>query len=253
MDKFTPTQENSEVETELRLITNITIFNEDIKFVPIIQTISNQLKYKLLYTTQGVHRQASRVHQHIMCIWDCTGCRTYKALNKKLNEMIKQLEMFKFIDIKTTFTYSNGVKSNPKNLYTESCMMYPYKEYENDVNIDLDKQYGYSKDHIFNMRKIANEEWKRKLAKEAKAEHEKQLKICKKKSLWDYLEQHTQHMLTTSMYANDKVRETARLILRYKSMEDEEFRIHDLKNQAVNYLYKYKKLTEDEVLDIANI
>jgi hypothetical protein len=36
-------------------------------------------------------------------------------------------------------------------------------------------------------------------------------------------------------------------------MEDEEFRIHDLKNQAVNYLFKYKKLTEDEVLDIANI
>ena len=246
--------ENKElVVTNLRLITNITIFNESIVFTPIIQTISNELKYKLLYTTQGVHTQANRTHQHVMCIWDCSGCRTYKALNKKINEMKNKLEMYKDIDIKTTFTYSNGVKSNPNNTYTETCMMYPYKEYETDIEINLANQFGYRTEDIYNMRRIANQEWKRKLAKDAKKAHDQAVKTNKKVQLYDYLENHTQHMLTTSMYANDKVRETARLILRYKSKEDEEFRIHDLKNQAVNYLFKYKKITEDEVLDIANI
>ena len=191
---------NQIVETELRLITNITIFNEDIKFAPILHDISNELKYKLLYTTQGIHRQASRTHQHIMCIWDCSGCRTYKALSKKITEMKNKLVMYEGIDIKTTFTYSNGIKSNPNNLYTESCMMYPYKEYETDMEIDLEKQFGYTTEHIYNMRKIANEEWKRKLAKDAKKAHDQQIKSCKKIALWDYLEQHTQHMLTTSMY-----------------------------------------------------
>lgn len=235
----------------MKLLTNITVFNKDIDMIPLMLTISNKLKYKLLRRTQGIHLQANREHQHIMSIWDCGDNKPYKALNKKLNEIAKNL--YHDIVIKVTFTYENDVRSNPKNKYNESCMMYPFKEYKSDSDINLDQQFGYSTDELYNMRKLANQEWTRTLNKRATEEHKKQQEKSKQMGMWQYLEQHTQHMLITTMLPSDKVRETARLILKYKLICDEQFRLYDLKNQSVNYLFKFKKLSEDEVLDLANI
>ena len=235
----------------MKLITNITVFNKDIDMIPLMLTISNTLKYKSLKRTQGIHLQAARAHQHIMTIWEIGDSKPYKALNKKINEIAKTL--YQDITIKVTFTYENDVKSNPKNTYSESCMMYPFKEYKSDSDIDYDQQSGYSHDELCNMRKIANQEWERTLTKRANIEHKKKVEKNKQVSMWEYLEQHTHHMKVTIMSPSDKVREAARLILKYKAISDEQFRLYDLKNQSVNYLYKFRKLSEDEVLDLANI
>lgn len=235
----------------MKLLTNITVFNKDIDMIPLMLTIASQLKYKTLRRTQGVHVEATRAHQHIMTIWDCGESKPYKALNKKINELAKTL--YQDINIKVTFTYENDIKSNPKNQYNESCMMYPYKEYRENSDVNLDQQFGYSTDEIYNMRKIANQEWSRYCQKKQQQEHKKLHEKSKQVGMWEYLEQHTQYMLTSTMLPNDKVREAARLIVKYKGLHDEQFRLFDLKNQSVNYLYKFKKLSEDEVLDIANI
>lgn len=235
----------------LKCITNITVFDEHIDMLPLMLTIGNELKYKTLYRTQGVHREANRPHQHVMTIWECGDNKAYKALNKKINILAQ--EIYQNIIMKVTFTYNNGVKSNSKNEYSENCMMYPYKEYKSDADINYNQQFGYTVEHIHNMRKIAHQEWNRIKENKAKEECRKKLEQNKKLGLYEYLTQHTHHMLTSTLVPTEKVRETARLILKYKLTLDEGFKLHDLKNQSVNYLYKYNKLTEDEVLDLANI
>ena len=186
-------------------------------------------------------------------IRNCKNKKAYKALNKKIQEIWKKNILYNNIGIHVTFCYNNGIKSNPKHTYTETCMMYPYKEYATDTDIDYNNQFGYLQSEIHNMRKIAHQEWTRIKENKAKEEYRKKLATDKKVGLYHYLTQRTQHLLTQSLSPTEKVRETARLILQYKLTQDEGFKLHDLKNQSVNYLFKFSKLTEDEVLDLANI
>lgn len=237
-----------------KVLLSLTIFDEDIILCPFLQTIANLTKYKIHKKTTGVHRQANRVHRHLMIIYDIENNRQYKSFNKKCQNIWKSIEMYKDIPLKATFTYNNnGFKSNPKHQYDESCLMYPFKEYPHDNDIEYDYQKGFLYEELHEMRATAHAKWMETLATKQLKEKKKDESQHKKLQLYKYLNQKTHYMRTSSITHDRKIRETVVLILEYKHQIDDSFRLYDLKNLAVNYLWKHNLISHFEILEILNM
>ena len=238
-----------------KLILSLTIFDEEINLHAFLSLFQQELGYDRLKQTTGVHEHAHRIHRHFMVIYKVAeGDKIYKTLNKKAHTLWKSIQLYDKIDFKVTFTYNNdGYKSNPKNVYDETCLMYPFKEYKKDDDIEYSMQHGYSIPELHSMRAEAHAKWNKVCQAKQKKQQEEAAKTNKKEQLYLYLEQKTQYMRTSQMPHVRKIRETVLLILDYKKQVDESFRVYDLKNIAINYLFKYSMMTEHDIVEILNL
>ena len=237
-----------------KLILSLTIFNEHVDYIPYLIQFECVTRYSLENLTTGVHTDASRVHRHVMIIYNTNGEKAYKTLNKKCQTIWKQISLYDNMKLQVTFTYNNdGYKSNPRNSYDETCLMYPFKEYSHNNEIEYDFQKGFYEDELHDMREKAHRKWSKYLKDKQKDQEDKIAKENKKKQLYIYLEQHTQYMLTEPLTQHRTIKETIVLILKYKKEYDESFRIHDLKNIAVNFLWKYNRIGHEGILELINM
>lgn len=237
-----------EIEDKQRCITNFTIIADSIPVENYITIMTHDLGYKPLKYTCGIHREASRVHTHLMVIWDTSGCYKFKALNKKIQGIFKLCPKVIKPD-RITYSYHTRISGIEKQ-YNESCLMYPFKEYENFDYIDLDHQYGYTEEELEDMRKTAHELW----IKSQKMNEYEKTRAEKEKLKYEQLKLHLDKV-TIHEYdrLEDKIADIAEAILDHKFKTQDKFRINDLKNQAVNYLYLGKKITNHDVLNICSI
>ncbi len=226
----------------MKLLTNFTIFSEHIDHDKWLQIVAKDCNLKLEKYIKGCHREAPRVHIHIMAIW--TASIPIKYLNQKISRMKNNYEEFKNVDIRTCFTYQDNIyRSNPKNEYNESVMMYPLKEY-NAFHDEIAYQ-GFTPLEVENMRKEASKIWDRIKEKKTK------LKETKRgvNDLYKYIDQFTDHMNMSYPSYADKKKEILKIILKYKKEKEDKIYFNQLKDLTINYLYSRNKITEYDIIE----
>ncbi len=230
----------------MKLLTNFTIFATEFDHEKWLQIMIKDLQLILIKYIKGCHKEAPRVHYHLMCVWE--HAKPIKYLNQKILRIKNLHEEFKDIRISTTFTYEdNKFRSNPKNEYDENVLMYALKEY-NFASYSFHDEVaysGFSLLEIENYRKEANKLWERIKVQKTK---EKKNKISIT-DMYEYIDNYTNHITLTYPSYGDKKREILKIILEYKRIKEDKIYTNQLKDLIINYLYSRKLITEYDIIE----
>lgn len=220
--------------------------------------IIKELGYELCCNTYGIHRNAERLHIHYHTINNITKMKKFK--NKGLASKIKRLKSyqeytlphkeFKIPEVKISTNYEDEI-----NWDKTKILAYPLKEYDTNKSmikeVNLDVCIGVTENQLEEYRKYANSLYER-----ANKEFQKQeKKKTKKEDLYSHLDS---VIVTTNIpdYSGEMASlmlYTIKQILLYYKINNKNFSIHQLKNQAVNYLYFKDIITEQQICQYINI
>jgi len=237
------------------LLTGYTVHgNLDYNFHQLDDYFKNDLKYKKIAQTYGVHSLASREHYHVYTLWDVSGCKCLKTLDKPFHKYKKTLNLAKQIKISLSFCYNKvAYRSNPKHNFRIFAMAYAYKEYASFNEIDIEKQFNLSDQAMEELREYSNAMFTDACNKRKKEEDKKKEQETKKQQLYEHLDIKTQYMNYETLLMSVKIRDIVRETLIYKKINNDSFRLNDLKNQAVNYLYNRGKVSEDDIIEMLGL
>lgn len=231
----------------MKLLTNFTIFSEELITKTFIEIMSKELNIELIKMIKGVHRDAPRVHQHVMCIWE--DPKPIKFLNQKVSKIKNKYEEFKDIDIRTAFTYEdNKFRSNQKNKYDEDVLKYALKEYTDNLQmIDSVEYVGYTESEIHDLRKEANKIWEQVKEKKTK-EKESKNNIGE---MYQYVDLQIIKDGWTYSYPSfqEKKRKILKYILVFKKKSKDKIFTNQLKDLIINYLFSRDVITEYEIME----
>lgn len=241
-----------------KLLINFTIFpnTEDIEDVEdelskrieyysteYVKQIRDKLKYKILKLTIGIHRQATRPHIHMFVNFRTHKGKKYQYLAQKIAKTATPFDIVD--DIKQTIVYEGEPLKQKKKIikYDETSMRYCFKE----GNLD-DYYWGITDDEYTTLRAKAIEEWNTVL-KMRKAEEEKtKTKNENKKHLYEhtYDEYKIQHSHLDTI--KEKIKKVIRIMLQYHREEMLNLDVTRLKNKAIEFLYYYEFIDEEEII-----
>jgi len=231
--------------------------------------LAKEFKWDIKKQTYGIHRQASRSHQHITTVFNCGDGKVWKILTDKIKRSVswrsfsgneqhakhmKQLE--KELKVKITHKYSN------EEGYDEAAALrYNFKEYGDDKTMWGDvMKLGEDSETIFGgvskleaeaMRLVANTQYEAVKDKRAKDEQDKLNKENKKLRLFDYIR--TRETIDKTSGIHYMVQQVVCAILRFNKEENTNFRLSSLKDTAVNWLYQEGHITELEICEYIHI
>lgn len=212
--------------------------------------------------TYGIHRNAKREHQHITCIYDCSGAKTWKILSDKIK---RSSDWWKQSDIiyKITTQYRDGSAPCETTIpYDEiRAMQYNFKEYDTDEQMwgdlmthgdDAEKMFlGVTKAEAETMRHEANKIYRIKRAKFEKDLKDKAEQENTKVKMYEFIKQ-TECFDPQSGIVNNITRVIV-AILKFHKQEDRHFRINCLKDTAINFLFKEGFCTELDIVEYLHI
>lgn len=220
--------------------------------------IIKELGYDLCCNTYGIHRNAERLHLHYHTINDIKEHKIFKG--KGLVSKIKRLKVyqeytlpnkeFKIPEVKISINYSDDLEWD-----TTKILAYPLKEYDRNIvmmkEVNIEKCKNISENELEEYRKYAN-----RLYERANKEYQKkEKKKSKKEDLYSHLDSViiTSNIPEISGEMDALMRYTIKHILMYYKENCKNFSIHQLKNQAVNYLYFKEIITENQICNYINI
>lgn len=251
----------------MRVIVNLTQFVNTQDNLIDTQSLAKYLGYTIVNQTIGIHKIAKHEHYHTMMIMEFREneefevntpygklvkkkAKIYKTLNKTINDIMRGLK-YKHT-FKVSFKYENGIGKELQ--YDETALQYPFKEYSDFSNIDTTLQIGYTEYELRGMWQSAHAEWKRTLAKRLKEEQKEKDKADKKLQYKEYLEDNiglpgtcSRHQFSLETY-DYKIRTIIRYTLDFHKINQTNFRMHSLKDDAINFLFHHNLLSTDEIL-----
>lgn len=252
----------------MKVIVMITVFNTEYgvreMFLRTISDLGKEFKWKTIKQTYGIHRQASRSHQHITTVFECGDNKVWKILTDKIKrsktwhgDWIKYIEE-KELKYKISHTYSD------QEGYDEAAALrYNFKEYGTDETMWMDVT-DWKKETILDtiftgvtqleaeaMRRVANTQYEAVKEKRAKDEQDKLNKENKRLRLFEYIKARETINSATGIY--EKVQQVVCAIMRFNKEEGTNFRLTALKDTAVNWLYQEGYITELEICEYIHI
>lgn len=217
-----------------------------------------ELGYELCCNTYGIHRNAERLHLHYHTINDIGEEKIFK--DKGLVSKIKRLKCyqnytlpnkdFKIPEVKISINYENNIDYDEKKI-----LAYPLKEYDNNSNmvkeVGILDCYGVTEDQLEQYRKYSHS-----IYEKSRREYEKKEK---KKTTKDDLYSHLDSVVVKSnlLDFDGEIQTTVRYVVKqmliYYKTNGKNFSIHQLKNQAINYLYFSDIISENQICNYINI
>ena len=220
--------------------------------------IIDELGYELCCNTYGIHRNAERLHLHFHSVNDIKKGKIFKK--NGLQSKIKRLDSFKcpllahkdFVlpEVKLSTNYDDDI-----NWDSVKILAYPLKEY--DSNDKMIKEVNVGECVNVTIRQL--EEYRayaHALYQRAQKEFvKKEQKKTDKGDLYSHLDA---VIITTNIpdlcsEVRLIVLYTVKQILEYYKMNQKNFSIHQLKNQAVNYLYFKEIINSTQICEYINI
>lgn len=253
---------------KMKVVINYTIYLGECKiedYVTYIEQrhkeITKELGYDICCNTYGIHRNAERLHIHYHTINEFIVTEKKKIYKDKgLISKIKRLKTYEihtlpykeFVipEVKLSVNYEDALDYDEKKV-----LAYPLKEY--DTNEDMGKEVeeerckGIGVKRLDDLRKYANS-----LYVKSKKQYEKQeKKKTNKDDLYSYLDK---VVIKSNLYELEQdiqslVRYVVKMMLMYYKENCKNFSIHQLKNQAVNYLYFSDVINENQICNYMNI
>lgn len=218
--------------------------------------IAEQLSYKILSYTSGMHVQSPRAHFHVCSIFSMEkNSKKYKVLNEKIRRICKSIfaasgdESALGYDIQISYLYEHEtkIKHGKKIRFDENFVQYAFKEYEKDEQINLAFQYGYTEEQLYAFRLAANQIWKNIMRQRQQEEDKKELEQKQEANLEVFLDENLEKY--DSMEFRDLVRVTILHIVRFKKQEHQKIRHAALKDIAFNYLLFNNRIDEQDIVD----
>lgn len=245
---------------KISIMLTIYTHDEDIIYQYINKTgrlfsLMQELQYTPEELVYGKHRQASRLHTHIVLIADTGTSKTYKHLDAKIrrSEAFRSAKNKSILEKLEETQYKVSVRTDEQKGFDKIIgLSYSLKEYETnkDMMDDLDiNNMNISPEQLEAFRKNANEQYKVALAFRAKQEKDKANEKNSKLTLYAYLDTQIEiaHDDNSIEY---KIRLVIKKILCYYKKEDKTFRINGLKDMACNYLYTKGYIDEDQIITL---
>jgi hypothetical protein len=258
---------------EENILITLTIFSVEQTLIQWLATefileLCKSLKYYVKLITTGKHVHASRPHYHIMFAVSTNRQKTYKGegLKSKIHREAKLIGcsnkeidlMFKKIvsngsNFKVSFVKENEPKKFKKKQinYGIEAMRYPFKEYTENDQIEINLQQGFSTAELYAMRESANMEWR---IVRKKQNDEALTNIAKKEEFEnerEYLKTHLDNYIITS--TDDTIRHTMDGIWKYTKIMYQKNRIQRIQytqvaNRAINFLVLEGYLDHNEII-----
>jgi len=246
---------------EENILITLTIFSLETELIEwlateFIQRLCKNLKYIVKLITTGRHIDASRPHYHIMFAVNTDKQKTYKGegLKSKIQRVSKSIACSnKDIDtiwksvlnsgsqFKVSFVKEGEPKSYKKKTinYGTEAMRYVFKEYNENSQIELTLQTGFSTAELHAMRESANMEWrivKKKQSDEALSN------IAKKEEFLTeqvYLKTHFENIFFSS--TDEMIQHAMNGIWlyskqMYKANKIQRIQYNQVANRAINFL-----------------
>lgn len=249
----------------MRIILSLTIFtpspDHDLFefYVNLIKSVATELKYIYVKHTGGIHRDASRLHYHLITVIDTKDAKIYKIWADK----IKRTTAWQDALLKDN-SVRISVKQDTETDYNETTALgYALKEYKTDKEMWEDTTwrtgintrtlyYNVEQHQLVAMRKTANETWEIVKNKKVKIAQDKAVKENKKLQLYEYLDL-VVATLDPHSGIHYLVQKTVIAVLKFNKTEGTNFRTNGLKDLAVNYLYSRNKIDEDAIVEYLHI
>lgn len=223
--------------------------------------LMEELGYDICCKTYGIHRNAERLHLHYHTINNIKKNKKFKDKGlaskikrcKKYNEYTLPHKDFKIPEVNISTTYDDHIEWDYKKI-----LAYPLKEYATNVEmikeVDINKcmlGHNHNPFQLEQLRKYANSLYEAA----NKAYQKKEKKKTKKEDLYTHLDS---VIITTNIPDSNGemdvlMRYTIKQILLYYKENQKNFSIHQLKNQAVNYLYFKEIINENQICNYINI
>lgn len=246
---------------EENILITLTIFSLETELIQwlateFIQRLCKNLKYIVKLITTGRHIDASRPHYHIMFAVNTDKQKTYKGegLKSKIQRVSKLIAcsnndidaIWKSVlnsgsRFKVSFVKEGEPKSFKKKTinYGTEAMRYVFKEYNENNQIELTLQTGFSTAELHAMRESANMEWrivKKKQSDEALSN------IAKKEEFLTeqvYLKTHFENTFFTS--TDEMIKHAMNGIWlyskqMYKANKIQRIQYNQVANRAINFL-----------------
>lgn len=252
----------------LGIIITLTIFSEDETFITFMatsyieQTFKN-LGYELDKITSGKHIDATRPHWHIMFKGNIAQSRTWKGLDSKIRRESKHLEfpskacadIFREADYKISYLYQGEHKLHKKKVvvFGEEAMRYPFKEYTDFDQIDLEIQHGWTKPELRALWEQASQEWR--IVK--KKRNDQMIQQLKEKDefedLISYLKNNLKTYVEHTVCIGTLILHTETLIWTYKKdcykkKQVKSIRVASVKDQAISFLVFNDYISPEQIV-----
>ncbi len=253
---------------KMKVVINYTIYLGECKIEEYVEYIEqrhkeimSELGYDICCNTYGIHRNAERLHIHYHTINEFEVTEKKKIYKDKgLISKIKRLGVYQnytlpnkdFVipEVKLSINYKGALD------YDEvKVLAYPLKEYDANADmikeVELKKCKGLGEKKMEELRKYANSLY----IKTKKQYEKKEKQKTSKEDLYTYLDK---VVVKSNLYELDEdiqshVRYVVKMMLIYYKENCKNFSIHQLKNQAVNYLYFSDVINESQICNYMNI
>ena len=209
------------------------------------------INYDIVCLSVGLHLDASRPHCHIGHLINTNSDKEIKNWDKSLRPLLLEfIQLFKDkIDLKISFN------SKVEETDRMAVLAYPLKEYRKFNDILLLKRFiNLSDEEIEQLRIFAHSKWIEVLAGKAKKAKDKQQTEDTLEQKWLYIDEQilVDKIQFYSLIMEDKVRLIMRWLLQYQKKQYEQsqkrsFRVSNLKETAMNYLYLKNMISENDI------
>jgi len=222
------------------------------------KAIADELGYDICCNTYGIHRNAERLHLHLHSINDIKNNKIFKGSG--LASKIKRLACVKsallihkeFVapEMKISTNYDDAVDYD-----VVKILAYPLKEYDTNASmakeVNIEACFNVTDHQLEELRKYSHKLYQ----SQKNAFEKKEIKKSKKEDLYSHLDNVIVTTNIPDIYGEMDLlmRYTIKQILLYYKMNNKNFSIHQLKNQAVNYLYFKDIIDETQICNYINI
>lgn len=255
----------------LGVIITLTIFSENDEFIQFLATsyidqIFKNLGYKLEKITAGKHIEATRPHFHIMYKGNIAKSKIWKGLNSKIQRDGKKLsfpskecaEIYRSLkpeDFKISYLYQGEHKLHNKKVvvFGEEAMRYPFKEYTDFDQINLEIQHGFTVPELKALHEQASQEWRIVLQKRQQ-QLQQQLKDKDDfENLMGYLKDEMDKIYFPNIDITTLIKKAQTIIWKYKKQQYKKkdvksIRVSSVKDQAISFLVFNDYITPEDIV-----